>query len=419
MKIKNISLTDKGLCFAIIFFLFMKILDGPIRYALVSCQKTFLIYLPIVLMLIFLVIKFLSDLNTLKTQKKNVALFSILSIFFLLGIITIPSIKQVLFGFYIFIPFIFGFVFSDFFFKKLRWFSNFFILLLVVSLIGIIANQFYPFPWEGFHYEFGNITIEASRNWTTFGIKRLAGFSRASFSAAVQIAIFSILVLSFMKSKWLSFILWSVSFYAICLTTTKGIIVAYFFVSSLIFLHRFIPAHLLKLLPYLITAIMLLLPVSSLLLSQSIDNTNQYNGQFYSMHDRFINTWPNALKLIEEKGNIIVGRGLGGIGTPQSKFKEDNPLYNPADNMALYIYGVGGILGILLLMLVTYKSEILITKHPNNHFSFVVYCMLILIYLYGIISNVIESAVLSFFLGIILSYIFSFRGRAYLPAVSS
>src|SRR6188768_3796988 len=62
------------------------------------------------------------------------------------------------------------------------------------AVAGVILNTFVKFPWMGATFEVLGQEAQVARDWTTNGIERLAGFSRASFTAANEIALFSMVL---------------------------------------------------------------------------------------------------------------------------------------------------------------------------------------------------------------------------------
>ena len=58
--------------------------------------------------------------------------------------------------------------------------------------------------------------------------------------------------------------------------------------------------------------------------------------------------WPEAIELIHDSGNSLLGRGIGGLGTSQLYFEHD--LYNPGDNMFIHIWANYGIIFLILLI---------------------------------------------------------------------
>ncbi len=400
--IKKSELFNKYIFWVMLIFIAVKIFDGVIRYYLPP-NLSFFVYIPIILMIVGLILVFFNIHITFKAHKSTLLFWYFLMISFITAVIYVPSFPQIIFGIYIIIPLIFGLVFSNIIIMQLSNFITLFVIFLFISIAGVFAEQFISYPWTGFTYMLSGVEIEGSRQWTTHGTARLAGFSRASFSAAIQIALLSILVIVFSKSKVFSFVVWLMSLAAIVLTTTKGIIVAYIFISLLILFQKIIPLFFLKALPFFIISIMTLFPLVSVFMS-NININESNNNQMTSIQDRIENTWPEAFENIVSHGNALLGRGIGGIGTPQKRFIEQD-LSNPADNMMVYVYGISGLLGVALLIYLALISSRLIAKNMSRNSMFI-YLTLILIFTYGITTNVIEAPILSLYFGVAISHVF-------------
>jgi len=379
----------------------MKAFDGGVRYLFNVFHLTALSYFPMALMIFALTVKGLEILTNLRIKKVSAILFTIIVLFVINGLINISVAKQILWGLYILVPFFFGFSFSFFFLENTRKFLPYFYWILVVASLGVIFDYFIDYPWMGFSYEFAGETIEGSRVWSTHDINRLAGFGRTSFSTAVIIGILGLLLLSSMAKtgKNKKMFLWSLSFSAIILTTTKGIIIAYFFISLLMLFRKWIPIFVLKALPVLIVITMILLPfVSAYYFEGGISYSE--NDNLDSFFIRITSTWPQGIHAITNAGNAVLGRGMGGIGIPGGK-AGDSVDAGPADNMAVYIYGIGGGIGLFLLFLVALRSSNLISRRIIN-IHWLIYLMLIFIFSYGITTNIVESAILSLIFGVIV-----------------
>ena len=62
------------------------------------------------------------------------------------------------------------------------------LFFFVVTVTGIFLNYFQPFDWEGFIYRVGETNVQgAVRWWHDGGQKRLAGFARSSYDAAILV----------------------------------------------------------------------------------------------------------------------------------------------------------------------------------------------------------------------------------------
>ncbi|HYQ43210.1 MAG TPA: hypothetical protein VER11_14615, partial [Polyangiaceae bacterium] len=91
-----------------------------------------------------------------------------------------------------------------------------------LAVAGVMLNTFVKFPWMGTTFELLGQQSQIARDWTTNGIERLAGFSRASFTAANEIALFStVLVARGSIRPIFKVLIWAISALAIALTTSK------------------------------------------------------------------------------------------------------------------------------------------------------------------------------------------------------
>jgi hypothetical protein len=92
-----------------------------------------------------------------------------------------------------------GILYSHLFFTELRLTVRIFSTLLICAIIGVVINYFLEFPWEGLEYRLGGMDIEGVRSWMELiGVKRLSGFARSSYDAAVQILLL-VIFLIFLK----------------------------------------------------------------------------------------------------------------------------------------------------------------------------------------------------------------------------
>jgi hypothetical protein len=71
-----------------------------------------------------------------------------------------------------------------------------------------------------------------------------------------------------------------------------------------------------------------------------------------SLADRVLNTWPDALRLVDwsDPVQLAIGVGLGGIGSPQSLSDAGN--FNPGDNIGVYLAVSFGLLSIGFVYLI-------------------------------------------------------------------
>jgi hypothetical protein len=287
--------------------------------------------------------------------------------------------------------------------NKMRWV---FLILFSILFAGIFINYFIEFPWEGLTYALETFQIEATREDITFGIKRLTGFSRTHFEAAIQMLLLIIFLIVHIKNRFIKISVWLLGGLAIVFTTSKGIILSYVLISILL-IFSYIDSKMMayykvyrKLLLSLLT-IGILLPIVTYinLLAIDLKLQNDINEMiFTSFTMRLYDLWPEAIELIREQGNILLGRGLGGIGTSQIYF--ETYLYNPVDNIYLFLYGNFGLLGVLYLIYLYYKGRSLeITEE-------LYFCLLLFfIFQYGITTSLFDNYLICLVLGFFLGHV--------------
>jgi len=327
------------------FYIIVVVFEGALRYYLWHKNLETLIYIPKALMFCFFWLALIIDLANRRINKVYLALLAGTGCAFLVGWYNIGDFFQAAFGVWIYIPFLYSILVIKPFLRAEKHARFFVSALLFASLAGVWWDFFVPFPWTGFIYELGQSLIEASRGWTTFGIDRCAGFSRASFSASNLILFFSIYLACTLKNKFIIVMMWVASGLGLLVTTHKTAIAIYVVLSILIPLLVFYPRtrmieYCYKILPGLSAIIGICLPFLGGIISV---NPTVYAEEFFlsSIKMRLSSTWPDAISLIIRNGNLFLGRGLGGIGAPQLYFQP--AYYNPADNMYLSIYASFGI----------------------------------------------------------------------------
>ncbi len=121
---------------------------------------------------------------------------------------------------------------------------------------------------------------------------------------------------------------------------------------------------------------------------------------YSSLADRALTTWPEALALVNWSDPIswLVGRGLGGIGGPQTIAEVD--WYNPADNLAIYLFVIFGLGALLVAFLIFGGGQRAIQSDRSGRRDF---AMIIALLGVGAASNVIESVFAMMVLGLAIA----------------
>jgi hypothetical protein len=392
----------------IIAYLSTFIFEAPLRYFLFLRNFTFILYLrdaiPIVYLLL-ITFKFIF----LDRKLKFFLIGFILLFYMMIGVVCTGNILQVIFGIKIFIPFFLGITLSNTLYKSLEKYRYLFLIFFILVCCGVIINVYIEYPWIGFAYDIGDSQIEGVRKWTTFGIARLSGLARSSIDAAIHISILYICVIVFFKKKLFHIVLLPLAATALLLTTTKGatlsfILVVLAYVLTLLDSSRYLIVKKSNFLLFIVSILCLIIPVFSLIIFQYIT----LEGQtllllFSSWQDRLEIIWPQALELLNDRGSLILGRGIGGIGTAQKYFEPH--LYNPGDSLFVYFYCSFGIPSILFFIFLMYKCFFL----DSSRYRKDLFTLLILIFLisYGFTTAVVESSFATVFLGLTLRHLYN------------
>jgi hypothetical protein len=358
-------------------------------------------------------------------ERKNVSRAFWLVWFVLIGgLIALSSglqLQQVLFGIKIWLPFIAGFLLVESQTVTRLHRPRFWALVWGLLCIGIFVNYFYRYPWTGLSYRVGSVDVVGNREWSAGGVPRLSGFSRSSFDAAASILILFVYLFSTFKRRVARLLLVLLSAVAIALTTTKGVMGV--FLGTLLFLplqsgvgNKVV--RLKKLAPgtiCLIAAIGLLIPVVSLRIPfPQLRKGSIEDWLFSSLLDRAWTTWPDAFGWLSD-WQLLIGRGIGGIGVPQYLF--ESPLSaNPADSMFVYLYVTAGLLGAGFYLFSAWASAYLSYENKPDR---LVFLLLFCLFGYGITTNVIEDSVLAMAYGGVFSFaLMRFSDRFFRVAAS-
>jgi len=280
------------------------------------------------------------------------------------------------------------------------------------AIVGVIVNYFVHFPWTGSTFEVLGQQSDVARGWTTNGLERLAGFSRASFTAANEIAVFGILLVSRPKTRWtVRVIVWILSLAAVALTTTKTALVAILFVPLMLRLqqtlqHRYGRRfegrfYLAMATLAALSAVMVMLPGSSA--TGALLSKYSFDVSFLtlsSMQGRADDMWPRAFALITADHNAlewVFGRGLGGIGAAQYIFDPLNS--NAADNMFVFLYVTFGANCIVFAVAIFSRFGAVFREGGSRFELF--FALAATLLMLGMTTNVIESVVPAIALGIL------------------
>jgi hypothetical protein len=382
--------------YGIIIYLFSIIFEGPIRFILYYYGIAYSLYIRDIFIILVIAVYISQSLMTSKINRTFLIVMFIFTFHAIVALFYVNNYLMPLFAWKTYLLLFFGILYGHLLFNKLRLTLIIFSMLLICAIIGVVINYFIEFPWEGLEYRLGGLDIEAVRLWTDMsGIKRLSGFARTSYDAAMQILLLALFLLCYLKNNYSKILLWLFIAAPILLTTTKGIIVTYLLLTMFLLAHQIVPNYgkMYQKVLFVLLAVVIILPVLSTIVL-TYHNVPLYLESFFM---RMGISWPDAFRLVQHDGNILLGRGLGGMGTSQQYFEIEK--FNPGDNIFLLFYGNCGLLGFGYLCYIAIRGQSLDFNTERFYLLF-----LFSFFSYGIVDACIDNAFFCLFLGSFLGY---------------
>ena len=389
----------------VVILLMSVTIEGPLRFFLWTHGKESLLYARDALVVIALGWNLAASFFS--GRWRSFALLGLLLFAWgmVLGYFYTHRLAQVGFGVKVMLPLALGFVAAPTLLEESERFRKFLLGLIVVAFIGAVASAVYTMPWEGLSYQIAQFQIEGNRQWMMEGLDRVSGFSRASFNLGFQLLFFTAFVTCFFESRLVVAAALAMSGCGIYLTTNRATLLAWiilaFYTIAGTLSHRLRPAF--KLTALLLAAAVIILPLAK------VDDFREVMGRGHgrtstsSMQDRLREGWPRAFNLIQQHGNPVFGRGLGGIGAAQKQFEPD--LYNSGDNLFVYLYVCLGLLGGICVIALPLGALGLKPADRADH-AMALGALLALLAA-GLATNCLEDPVVGVFSGLILAVLWS------------
>lgn len=403
-KVLSILLHKWIVCF-VAGFLAISTFEGALRFYTAQAGLPWLVYSKDVLLVAALC---LGMLTTLVTDLRNLP-FLVTAILLLtgtaIGIAVLADIRQPLFAAKTWLPLLCGTVSGAAVAAHPRFLARICWFLWLAAVVGIVLTSTWRAPWVGFVYEVGGMVVEGSREWTIGDSIRAAGFSRASFDAALQCLFFGAIIVTMARRYIVGLGVWLISAGAMYLTVSRTALLALVVAMGLHFLVVSLKStqRCAKLAVVLLAATVLAIPFVSHAYYKNkagmADTTTIASSS--SFEDRAIRTWPDGLALSSQGGHWLTGRGLGGIGVAQQFFEPN--IFNPGDNLFVYLWGAFGTLGVLFLGFIAWqawRAQVPFDKLRQGGVLLIGAFLAV-----GLTLNGIEAAVASLFLGIGLRWV--------------
>ncbi len=397
--------SDALLCGLLCVYLASLVFEGPVRSGLALAGAASALYIRDAILVASVAFLFLRGM----TLDRRVDLLIAVPVALLTlhaGVAVILGIApfQILFGAKIFLPVVYGMAICRLIVARFDSVLAVSSWIFLVTLGGVALNFFLgKLPWEGFDYLTAFGAVSTTREWTILGVvPRLPGFTRASFDAAMILAVTGTLTMIRFDRAASRAAIAAVALAAIVATTSKGMVLAFALVAAWMLLRREgKPGPGSRLLVYGTCALSLLLPfaVVELDLAGGLPPP-ALSALLISAWERFGATGPDAMRLLPGGAGAALGAGLGGIGTPQQF--GDTPLrFNPGDSLAVFFLVNFGVLGILYLVLPALGLRRVVASEGARVGAGYA-ALLLLAYLYGLSVNMVEENVFAICFGICL-----------------
>jgi len=350
---------------------------APLRFLFSFVLKLdFLNYLLNTIFILSIIFFKWKQIGTVIAKNKWVFSYFLIVIFYSL---LFENFKVVIYFFYILLPFAF---FSLYYKQVLDIFNNskwLFIIVFILCTGGIVYDYFFDFPWKSLSYTIGGNDIDFAKDSTYNGAERIAGFARSSFDAALGLLFLLIMIIYRSKNGLLNQVLFITTFATIYITTVKSCLITLLLIY-IIYMGKIINQAVQK---RILMSVYLFLSVFIVILPLGILQDFQVpilNNE--SLRDRINNTWPFIVNEFHTIFDYILGTGIGSVGGGQQVFGILK-LYSPGDNFFIFIYPNLGIISLSVF----YLGYIRVKKIYNPLFRY----MLVILFSYGITSNMIES----------------------------
>jgi hypothetical protein len=373
--------------------------EGPTRYVLLLAHVPSLIYLRDLAAVALVGFAISSWMGGERRLFPLVVAVYALFLHLLCGMLLLPGVVQPLLGLKVFFTFLFGMAAASAISQHPHGILRLALGAFVATVIGVLLDVAMNFPWAGQAYESAIATVQVSREWTSGGIPRLAGFARASFDAATIVLV---LMVPMLASRWHVFwrvLLWSTGVATIWLTTSKGALLAmaalagWAMLESLASGRRAVLAWISS-----FAAVCLILPIAATQFGFGV-RRGDVAGWLSSFVERIDFMWPDAIATWLEHGNVFTGRGLGGIGFAQLGVEWWR--YNAADNLMIYLLVSFGLFA--LLYVGAFLWSLRRTFNGEGSQELIARCVrgwAVVLFSYGWTSNMVEQPLMNFIIGL-------------------
>ena len=280
---------------AALAFMLSTIFSGPFRWMLASVGLAAVAYLPIVGGLAIALLTLFYQFAKGAFGARALMLCACLGYALFVGLLLIPNPVQVAFAAYLFVPVYIGLLLAPAWQRIAHWPRTITVLWACV-VIAVLLNPYFAYPWVGFEYSVGSVSVETGREWWSGDVQRYSGVSRASFDAAIQSVVLLTVACGHVGKRWLRLVMYGVTAYCIWLTNSTTVLVV---LAVAVVCIEISPAALRRIrIPTIavLVAFGWAMPLFGLLYNPRLNALNT-SSSLHSYEDRLRNMWPDAFDL--------------------------------------------------------------------------------------------------------------------------
>ncbi|MGH8416044.1 MAG: hypothetical protein ACRER8_01945 [Pseudomonas sp.] len=246
-------------------------------------------------------------------------------------------------------PLLFGLACGDQIIHHRRLFMWVIAFALMASLAGIVLDKYTNLPWKGYSYSIGGTELSANTTWAAEEADRPAGFARISSALAIIISIFSLYLMTTVRSRMLAIAICAAGLVGVVLTTSKAPVLALAGAVGLLLITRFRWTTR----GAIAAAVVLGMALPFIGIMHDFDPYKISTGSsLSSIYDRLINTWPNVIRELVSEGRAYTGAGFGLVGSSVAAFPVAGAdIFMVSDSTVVYLWATFGLAGLFLYAL--------------------------------------------------------------------
>lgn len=319
--------------------------SGALRFYLDKAGISVLLYAPKVACLLF----FALELRSFKAGPGVWLSFLVLLLSAAWALLNGAGASNFAFALYGISPLLFGLACGDQITHHKRLFFWVIAFALVASLAGIALDKYTSLPWKGYSYSIGTTELSANTTWAAEDADRPAGFARISSALAIIISIFSLYLMTMVRSRMLAIAICGVGLAGVVLTTSKAPVLALAGGVGLLLITRFRWTTRWA----IAVAVLLGMALPFIGLMSDLDpNKISAGGSLSSIYDRLINTWPNVIQELISENRVYAGVGFGLVGSSVAAFPVPGAdIFMISDSTVVYLWAIFGLAGLFLYSL--------------------------------------------------------------------